>query len=128
MKQKLILMFLMFIGVFSLASCSEDEHDISYLEKVRDQENIVTVKVYSNDKDSPITLGAECIPEGSYLIIKEYYEWTVKTKNYEAQIVARCDNPTTLMTGEIYVNGILKERKMANRYLKMTCRIKGDGL
>ena len=100
MKQKLILMFLAFTGVLSLASYSEDEHDISYLEKIRDQENIVTIKVYSNDKDSPITLGPECTPNDSYLIVKEHYEWAWKTTNYYAGITARCDNPTTLMTGE----------------------------
>lgn len=112
-------------GLYTTISCSEDENDISNAIRLNNQENFVTIKVYSNNPDSPIVLGAECTPNGPCLTIKEYYEWTVKTKSYWAQIVADCKDSETLMTGEIYVNGRLKGRRQANSHLFMECVVKG---
>lgn len=109
------------LALFSILlfmSCSKDD-DGGYA-KLANQENEIEYKVYSNTKDVKMTL-----QDG--LIIKD--NWTKKfvTKEWTAQIVLTCDDPAVLLTGEIYVNGILKAKGEKNSLLSITYQIKGKG-
>ena len=124
MKSYCLLLSIALLLLSTLSSCSKDETDVVYIDELIAQENTVTVKVYSDNPESEITLGAECCP-GRSLVVTGEYEWTVKTTVPVAMIVAWCDDPETLITGEIYINGELKAKRQANTYLKMGAVIKG---
>ncbi|MCH7403471.1 hypothetical protein ACFOUP_04730 [Belliella kenyensis] len=110
---KVCIAFGLLMGLF-LVSCIDEED-------IRDKEHLVEYRVYSN------TEGA--------LILLSYYDLTIKdnwsrefvTKSYYAQIVARCEDPTVLITAEIYVDGKLRAKMERNSYLNLTHRIKGEG-
>lgn len=116
MKHFHLFSTLLLVSVMCLFSC--DEIDIE------EQENVVTYKVYSNTPDEPITIsGAGCLN----LVIKDKWEKTERTKDFRTQLVAKCQDRNTLITGEIYVNGKLKKRSEANSHLIMGLRLKGTG-
>lgn len=116
MKQFHLLSTILLVSVMCLFSCNETD--------IEEQEYVVTYKVYSNTPDEPITIsGAGCLN----LVIKDKWEKTERTKDYSIQLIAKCQDRNTLITGEIYVNGKLKKRSEANSYLAMGLRLKGNG-
>ncbi len=124
MKLKKLAIILYTIVGCCFLSCSKEDDDGGY-SKLANQENKVEFKVYSNTIGVPIKLSG--VGQSGYLTIKDYYEEQFVTKNWGAGFEARCDDPTVLMTGEIYVNGKLKSRIAANERLKISVTIKGNG-
>jgi len=107
-----------FIIIFSLAftGCS-DEDD---WQKIENLEHKVTIKLFSNTPGVPMTL-----VDG--LVVKDYWEYEAITKNFYVNFIAYCDEPTVLMTAEIYVNGKLKASNQGNQRVEVGFRLKGDG-
>jgi hypothetical protein len=114
-----VLVFLSLFISFSFNSCKNEDDD-GGLSKRANQENVIVKKVFSNTKGVPITL--QSLQGG--LIIKDSWETSVVTKDSFAQLVATCEDKDVLITGEIYVNGVLKAQQQANKYLSMTIQIK----
>jgi hypothetical protein len=109
-----ILQFFFLIIVLALTSCVEEDID--------KKEHLVETKVYSNTPGALITL------QYHGLIIKDYWYNKVVTQDYFAQVYATCDDPTVLITAEIYVDGKLKAKKEANSYVNLYHRIKGNAV
>lgn len=107
----LIISFLFFS--FLIISCVDEDLD--------QKEHLLEYRVYSNTEGALISLTSYS------LTIKDYWEKKFMTKGYFGQIVARCDDPTVLITAEIYVDGKLKARMEKNSYLNLSHRIKGNG-
>jgi hypothetical protein len=62
------------------------------------------------------------------LLVREYYEYedTIKESDatYAAMLHCHCEDPNTLLMGEIYIDGALKAKDSAYTLLKMTYRFK----
>jgi hypothetical protein len=119
MKLKNLAVILYTIIGCCFLSCSKDD-DGGY-SKLANQEHVIEYKLISNTSGTQMTISNY---NGIPLIINDHWEAKLVTKDYYAQFVARCDNDTTLMTGEIYVDGKLKLRREANSYLDLTVKIK----
>ncbi len=104
----------MFFSVI-LGACSKE-----------DTENTITVKFYSNSDTAPVYITGGGTGE-PYLIVKKKWENTYTTENDCAGFDARCDDMEVLLTGEIYVNGKLKQRKYANGLLIVGYCMRGNG-
>jgi len=104
--------------IFSLAyiSCSEEDD----WEKLDNLEHKVTIKLFSNTPGVPMTTI-------SGLIVKDYWEYEIITKDYFANYIAYCSDPTVLMILELYVNGKLKARSQGDERVELRYRLKGDG-
>lgn len=84
--------------------------------KSDERENRVTYIVDSNTPDTPIrVVGAD--PRSTYIVVKGHYENTITTDAEVVSVVARCDDPETLITLEIYVNGKRKDHVSGNRWV-----------
>ena len=112
--KRFILMALCAVLLFS---CSKDEVDLD------DVKNIVTFKVTSDTPDQPFEISAT---DGYKFKTKDKWEKTIVTKNYFASLIIECDNPNTLIKGQIYVNGILVREKEDNQYIHIGLRLKGN--
>ncbi len=108
---------------FGFSACSEEEEDYKALEN---KETTIKVKIYTNSDDAPVYVTGGGI-SSPYLIVKGKWENTYNTKNYFAGFEADCEDEKVLLTGELYVNGKLKIRKQANRWIKISSRVKGKG-
>lgn len=113
MKMKSILMILYLLVCITLSSCVEED--------LNDKEHLVEYRVYSNTEGALISLTSYS------LTITDYWDKQFVTNGYYGQIVARCDDPTVLITAEIYVDGKLRAKMEKNSYLNLTHRIKGNG-
>lgn len=102
--------------IFS-ASCSKEVD-------IWEVENEVTYKFYTNTPGQPVVL-MDCV-EGPYLIVKENWERTIRTKNQYVGMDVTCEDPYTLLTCEIYVNGKLRRRKQGNRRVYISIVLKGN--
>ena len=62
------------------------------------------------------------------LYVNKYYEGEEIAKEFDASNSAllhcRCEDPNTLMTGEIYIDGALKAKDSAYTFLEMSYRFK----
>lgn len=124
MKTKVLLLILISIFICgSFYSCSGEDDDFGY-SKLNNQENTIKFKVYSNTPGVPVKLSDFYF--GTSLIIKDYWEGEFITKGWHTGFDASCEDETVLITGEIYVNGKLKLRREANRYLTLDLTIKGN--
>ena len=92
---------------------------------MREIENKVTYKFYTNTPGVPVTL-TECVGSVGKLIIKENWEQTSITKWQYASMKATCEDPNTLLTCEIYVNGRFWGREQGNRYVRIVRVLKGN--
>lgn len=101
------------IALFTI-SCNSDETSIE------DQLNTVTYKVMANG-DSPFTINGF---HHTNLTTRHKWERTEQTKDYYASISVNCDDPTVLITIEIYKNGKLIERREANSRLNINVPLK----
>lgn len=110
MKLKIMLLLI----CAAMSSCIEEKD-------LNEEEHLVEYRVYSNTKGALISLSQYDLK------IKDYWDKKYVTKGYFAQIVARCDDPTVLITAEIYVDGKLKAKGQENGYLDINYRIKGEG-
>jgi hypothetical protein len=109
MKFNSILILVLLFSWSMLSSCESDD----------EKEHSVRLVVYSNTECVPIRLSE------IGLVIKDYWESSSKGKSREyAEIVARCDDPTVLITAEIYVNGKLRANKEGNGYVKTSYQLK----
>lgn len=99
-----------------LFSCSKDEVDLD------DVTNVVTFKVTSDSPNQPFEINAT---DGYHFKTSGNWEKTITTKNYFASLIIECDNPNTLLKGQIYVNGILVRKKEDNQYIHIGLRLKG---
>lgn len=99
-----------------LFSCSKDEVDLD------DVTNVVNFKVTSDSPNQPFEISAT---DGYHFKTSGNWEKTITTKNYFASLIIECDNPNTLLKGQIYVNGILVREKEGNQYIHIGLRLKG---
>ncbi|MDR2913484.1 MAG: hypothetical protein LBV74_01380 [Tannerella sp.] len=120
MKNSFLLIFISIFICGSFNSCSEEDDDGGY-SKLKNQENTIKFKVYSNTPGVPITLSDFYFGR---LIIKDHWEGVFRTKDWGTNIEASCEDETVLITGEIYVNGELKLKKEGNRHLRLGLTIK----
>ena len=105
--------------IASLFMSCDDKDDPYALEK---EEHLVKVVVYSNTPDVPIAIYGFTNP--SPLYIKDYWEREISTKFYRVGFRATCDDPTTLITGELYIDGKLQGKQEGNRYISLGAKIK----
>ncbi len=117
MKTKFIFFLFTVISCCILSGCEkEDEYT-----KKKNKVNRVTLKVFSNDPCAPVTVyGYETIG----LVIRSKWEKEVFTKAWFTQLEAQCNDPTVLLTVEIYVNGKLKRRREDNGFAGITVKLK----
>lgn len=99
-----------------LFSCSKDEVDLD------DVTNVITFKVTSDNPDQAFEVSAT---DGCNFKTKGQWEKTIVTKNYFASLIIECNNPNTLLKGQIYVNGVLVREKEDNQYIHIGLRLKG---
>lgn len=99
-----------------LFSCSKDEVDLD------DVTNVVNFKVTSDSPNQPFEISAT---DGYHFKTSGNWEKTITTKNYFASLIIECDNPNTLLKGQIYVNGILVRKKEGNQNIHIGLRLKG---
>lgn len=99
-----------------LFSCSKDEVDLD------DVTNVVNFKVTSDSPNQPFEISAT---DGYHFKTSGNWEKKITTKNYFASLIIECDNPNTLLKGQIYVNGILVRKKEGNQYIHIGLRLKG---
>ena len=114
------LILVLSIICLSFYSCSTDD-DGGY-NKLEDKENKVEYKVYTNSPGIPIRMYGY---QGQQpLVIKESWMGEYITKAYGANMRLLCDDPSVLLTGEIYINGKLKIRREGNSTVMMEIKLK----
>jgi hypothetical protein len=107
MKLKNILTIFLIVICINLISCSDDTDNIK-----------VEYRVYSNTKGALVRLAG---PE--IVTIKDYWEYHhIGSTGETAQVDARCDDLTVLITCEIYLNGKLKSKMNGNGFATASVR------
>lgn len=101
-QRKWLYLFLFSLLSLILLSCGEDH-----------KPQVVRVVLRTNTPGMPVRLS-----DRDGLIVKDHWEYT-RVLNYGegTGVRASCEDPNTLLTGEIYVDGRLHSRKEKNRYL-----------
>ena len=99
------LILLLGLLSFGLFACSKDDgtHKVKFV-------------VDSNTPETPIRVyGAQT--GATYAVVKDHFEHTVKTDAVLVVLDARCDDPNTLVTLEVHVDGKLKKQVSGNTWI-----------
>lgn len=119
MRSKIVAILLFMLASVGFSSCSEDD-DGGYA-KWAAQKNTVKFKIYTNTPGAPVDLYSYF---GSPLRIKDSFEGEFVTDRTFVGFLVSGDDGDVLITGEIYVNGRLVEKRHANYRLYMETRLK----
>jgi hypothetical protein len=119
MRSKIVAILLFMLASVGFSSCSEDD-DGGYAKRAA-QKNTVKFKIYTNTPGAPVDLYSYF---GSPLRIKDSFEGEFVTDRTFVGFLVSGDDGDVLITGEIYVNGRLVEKRHANYRLYMETRLK----